>query len=213
MDNVDTVVVLSSATPKPNYCKLLGVGCQKLCGMKPKMGSAFGFAPGGYPKDVDWEGGKAAIDAAKKAGVKHVIWVGSMGGTKTDHFLNTMGDGNILLWKRKAEMYLVNSGVKYTIIHPGGLLPHYGSKVVPGGERELLVGVNDELMDNPPETRCIPREDLAEVVVQCALAPEDCSYKTFDLCSKDPKLGGTPWDKNLAPLLGSLNKTYDWSEP
>lgn len=32
------------------------------------------------------------------------------------------GDGNILLWKRKAEQYLMSSGLKYTIIHPGGKL-------------------------------------------------------------------------------------------
>ena len=29
-------------------------------------------------------------------------------------------NGNILLWKRKAEMYLTSSGIDYTIIHPGG---------------------------------------------------------------------------------------------
>merc|ERR1711953_615628 len=97
-----------------------------------------------------------------------------MGDTKPDHFLNTMGGGNILLWKRKAELYLMKSGLPYTIIHPGGLLPHFGNKLVPGGQRELLVGVNDVLMDNPVESRCIPREDLAEVVVQCSLAPEAC---------------------------------------
>jgi hypothetical protein len=34
----------------------------------------------------------------------------------------TMGgsSGNVLLWKRKAEMYLIESGVDYTIVHPGG---------------------------------------------------------------------------------------------
>lgn len=29
--------------------------------------------------------------------------------------------GNILVWKRKAEEYLIASGLNYTIIHPGGL--------------------------------------------------------------------------------------------
>jgi len=214
MEGMDTVVVLSSATPKPNYCKLMVLMCKKLCRMEVKMGSAFDYQPGGYPEDVDWNGGKAAIDAAAQSGVKHLIWVGSMGGTKPDHFLNMMGNGNILLWKRKAEMYLVKSSLKYTIIHPGGLLPHRGSKVVPGGQRELLVGVNDVMLDNPAESRCIPREDLAEVVVQCALDPAACSNLTFDLSSKDPeKLGGTPWDKNLKTLLGSIDGTYDWTGP
>ena len=39
-----------------------------------------------------------------------------------DNFLNTIGDGMILLWKRRAERYLIDSGLNYTIIHPGGLI-------------------------------------------------------------------------------------------
>lgn len=214
MEGIDVLVVLSSATPKMNYFKMMGQLCRKLCCQTMTMGHAIEYQPGGYPKEVDWEGAKAAIDAAKAAGVKHVIQVGSMGGTNPNHFLNTMGHGNILLWKRKAELYLINSGLDYTIIHPGGLLPHFGKKeVVKGGERELLVGIDDAMLANPTETRCIPREDLAEVVLQCALEPEAIG-KTFDLASKDPIKcadNNKVWDKNLKTLLGSLDgKTYDW---
>jgi uncharacterized protein YbjT (DUF2867 family) len=60
------------------------------------------------------------IDAAKVAGVKQVVLVSSMGGTDPNHPLNKLGDGNILQWKRKAEQYLIASGIPYTIIHPGG---------------------------------------------------------------------------------------------
>jgi len=214
MDGIDILVVLSSATPKPDYCKMVGVMCSKICNKNVNMGTAFGYKPGAFPKDVDWEGGKAAIDAAKVAKVKHVIYVGSMGGTDPDHFLNKMGGGNILLYKRKAEIYLVNSGLSCTIIHPGGLLPHFGSKLVPGGERELLVGVNDSLMKGPTERRCIPRDDLAEVVTQCALEPV---HAIFDLASKDPvkcKDENKVWDRNLKTLLATIaNEKYDYSEP
>ena len=34
----------------------------------------------------------------------------SMGVTKPDHPLNRIGGGKILMWKRMAEQYLVNSG-------------------------------------------------------------------------------------------------------
>lgn len=57
---------------------------------------------------MDWIGAKALIDAAKAAGVKHFVYVGSMGGTQPDNFLNTIGKqddgtgGDILLWKRLA---------------------------------------------------------------------------------------------------------------
>ena len=63
-----------------------------------------------------------------------------MGGTNEDHPLNKMGNGKILIWKRKAEEYLANSGVNYTIIRAGGLQDQ------PGGKRKLIVGDNDELL-------------------------------------------------------------------
>lgn len=215
LTGVDILVVLSSATPKPNYLKIIGQACKKLCCLEVKMGAAFEYKPGGFPKDVDWEGGKAAIDAARKADVQHVIYVGSMGGTKPDHFLNKMGGGDILLWKRKAEMYLRQSGLYYTIVHPGGLLPHFGNKRVLGGERELLVGINDTMMENDAASRCIPREDLAEVVVQIALEPRSYRNVAFDLASNDPiKIPGTtPWDKDLKTLLrkGLDGKKYDYT--
>lgn len=55
-----------------------------------------------------------------------------MGGTDPENFLNKLGGGNVLLWKRKAEQYLIASGLDYTIIHPGGLTDE------PGGRRELV---------------------------------------------------------------------------
>lgn len=40
------------------------------------------------------------------AGVRKVVLVSSMGGTDRNNFLNTIGGGNILVWKRKAEVCL-----------------------------------------------------------------------------------------------------------
>ena len=55
-------------------------------------------------------------------------------GTQPDNFLNSIGkvegdelSGDILLWKRKAENYLIKSGLQYTIVHPGGLLDKEGN--------------------------------------------------------------------------------------
>ncbi|WVZ16960.1 hypothetical protein V8G54_009942, partial [Vigna mungo] len=113
---------------------------------------------------------------SKAAGVKHVVLVGSMGGTNTNHPLNSLGNGNILIWKRKAGQYLADSGFPYTIISytnfypyqevlsvlrislPGGLLDKEG------GIRELIVGKDDELLQT--ETKTIPRADIAEVCIQ-----------------------------------------------
>ena len=59
---------------------------------------------------VDWLGQKAQIDAAKEAGLQQVVLVSSMGGTDPNHRLNSIGNGNILVWKRKSEQYLIDSG-------------------------------------------------------------------------------------------------------
>ena len=37
------------------------------------------------------------ICTAKTAGVKHIVLVGSMGGTDPNHPLNSLGNGNILV--------------------------------------------------------------------------------------------------------------------
>lgn len=113
---------------------------------------------------VDYEGQVAQIDMAKKIGINHVVVVGSMGGTDPNNFLNAVGKnadgsghGDILLWKRRAEKYLVDSGLDYTIIHPGGLTD------TPVGEEEYVLDVNDNLLKN--KKRSISRGDVANLCV------------------------------------------------
>jgi len=95
----------------------------------------FYYKPGQHPEKVDYEGQVKQIDLAKQLGVSHVVLVSSMVGTDPNDFLNALGkkkngegDGDILIWKRKAEKYLVDSGLQYTIIHPGGLKNTPGEK-------------------------------------------------------------------------------------
>lgn len=163
----DALVILTSATP------------QVVAPPQPGQRPEFEYAPDSLPEAIDYQGQKNQIDAAIDAGVKHVVLVGSMGGTNENHPLNKMGNGKILIWKRKAEQYLVDSGVDYTIIRAGGLLNK------PGGKRELLIGKDDELLNNPPNgiPTSIPREDVAETVVR-ALNESDARNKAFDLISK-----------------------------
>ena len=90
----------------------------------------FDYPEGQYPEQVDWEGQKAQIDAAKKAKANQVVIVSSMGGSDKNNRLNALGNGNILIFKRKAEKYLIEQDFSsYTIIHPGGLIDE---KVWPG---------------------------------------------------------------------------------
>ncbi|XP_020087543.1 uncharacterized protein At5g02240-like [Ananas comosus] len=171
-DGIGALIILTSAVPK------MKPGFDPSKGERPE----FYFEDGFYPEQVDWIGQKNQIDAAKAVGVKQIVLVGSMGGTDVNNPLNSIGNGNILVWKRKAEQYLADSGVPYTIIRAGGLQDK------DGGVRELLVGKDDELLKT--DTRTIARADVAEVCIQ-ALQFDEAKFKAFDLASK-PEGEGTP---------------------
>ncbi|XP_057436948.1 uncharacterized protein At5g02240-like [Lotus japonicus] len=172
IQGIDALIILTSAVP------LMKPGFNPTKGERPE----FYFEDGAYPEQVDWIGQKNQIDAAKAAGVKQIVLVGSMGGTDLNNPLNSLGNGNILVWKRKAEQYLADSGIPYTIIRAGGLQDKEG------GVRELIIGKDDEILKT--ETRTIARPDVAEVCIQ-ALNFEEAQFKAFDLASK-PEGAGTP---------------------
>lgn len=165
----------------------------------PKEGQPpnFGWKGDQLPEQVDWEGQKRQIDAAKAAGVKQVVLVSSMGITQKENRLNALGNGNILVWKRKAEEYLIASGLPYTIIHPGGLSDDKG------GERELVLGIEDKLTTSGGPRR-IPREDVAELCVQCLGMPEAIN-RSFDCVAREPADGSptTDFRKLLQELQGN----------
>ncbi|XP_047042986.1 uncharacterized protein At5g02240-like [Lolium rigidum] len=172
VEGIDALVILTSAVPK------MKPGFDPSKGGRPE----FYFDEGSDPEQVDWIGQKNQIDAAKSIGVKQIVLVGSMGGTDLNHPLNKLGNGNILVWKRKAEQYLADCGIPYTIIRAGGLQDK------DGGVRELIIGKDDEILKT--ETKTIARADVAEVCIQ-ALLFEEARFKAFDLASK-PEGEGTP---------------------
>ena len=211
MTGCDAVVLCTSAVPAIKPLSLMKTMATKFLPFVKTSRPAFKFPKNGTPEEVDWLGAKKQIDAAKTAGVKQFVFVSSMGGTNPDNFLNSIGrkkdgsGGDILLWKRKAERYLVASGVPYTIIHPGGLVDEDGSK------RELVVGVNDEIMSNPEfasgGTRSVARADVARVC-KAALGSAAATGVALDLVSK--KAGdGTP-TKDASSVFASPGKyTYE----
>lgn len=184
LSGCQALVILTSAVPQ-----MKGVP-------QPGQRPEFTFAPGEMPEEIDYQGQINQIEAAKAAGVRHIVLVGSMGGTNENHPLNSIGDGKILIWKRKAEQYLIDSGVDYTIIRAGGLLDQ------PGGKRELLVGKDDKLLTNPPDgiPTSVPRADVAEVVVQ-ALREANARNKAFDLISKPEDAPGATITQDFASLF------------
>jgi uncharacterized protein YbjT (DUF2867 family) len=81
-------------------------------------GAAPSFNPFG-PYQVDYEGNKHLIDAAKTAQIQHFVMVSSLCTSQFFHPLNLFW--LILVWKQQAEQYLRRSGLVYTIVRPGGL--------------------------------------------------------------------------------------------
>jgi len=163
IEDCQTLIIVTSAVPQMKA--------------PPKEGERpeFTYPENATPEMIDYQGQVNQIDMAKQAGVNHIILMGSMGGTDENHPLNKLGNGNILIWKRKAEQYLIDSGIDYTIIRAGGLLNE------PGGKRKLLVGKNDTLLKR--ESPTIPREDVADVIVQAVFLPQ-ARNKAFDLVSE-----------------------------
>jgi uncharacterized protein YbjT (DUF2867 family) len=171
---------------------------------------SFVFKKGQYPEKVDYQGQIAQIDLAKKLGMKHVVVVGSMGGTDSTNFLNTIGknadgsgNGDILLWKRKAERYLVDSGLDYTIIHPGGLTD------TPPGQEDFIIDVDDKLIVN--KKRSISRGDVADLCI-AALTVGKGKKVALDVITRAPEEGVKVKSAEEA-LSGFLkeSKTYDYA--
>lgn len=115
---------------------------------------------GGLPKDgerADYLGNKNLIDVAVKAGVQKFILVSSIGSGNSavalpPQALQTLG--SVLAEKEKAEKHLIESGLTYTIIRPGGL------------KSEAATG-NGVLTEDPKIAGTIHRADVAQLVCRC----------------------------------------------
>ena len=133
-----------------------------------------------------------------------------MGGTNADDFLNTIGkdkdgngNGDILVYKRKAEKYLVDSGLHYTIIHPGGL------KDTPCGEMDLKLDVNDNLLNEAK--RSISRCDVARLCV-ASLTAFNGENSSFDCINYATEKGSKP--KSAEDAIKTFlkeEKVYDYT--
>jgi len=158
------------------------------------------YPTGAYPVDIDFNGGKNQVEAFAMAsnGVPGpVVLCSSMGTTEPDSFLDKLGNGQIGFFKLNEEAFLMSSGIPYTIVKPCGLTDDAA------GKRELTVGHDDEMHENPP---VIPRGDVARVMVEALLQPKEAAGLRFDLCSRV----GTP-TTDLSKVFHAAR--YPWESP
>ncbi|BAU14738.1 NAD dependent epimerase/dehydratase family protein [Leptolyngbya sp. NIES-3755] len=118
---------------------------------------------GGLPAEgrrADFEGNRNLIDAALKANVKKFVLVTSIGAGESVVALPPgalEALGAVLKEKEKAEQHLIESGLTYTIVRPGGL------------KSEPATGTGT-LTEDPKIAGSINRADVAELVCRCLVS-------------------------------------------
>jgi uncharacterized protein YbjT (DUF2867 family) len=137
------------------------------------------------PYEVDYQGTKNLVDAAKSAGIDRFVFVSSLCASKLFHPLNLFW--LILVWKRQGEKYLEQSGLDYTIVRPGGL------KNEDNSDRIVMSSV-DTLFDGS-----IPRQKVAQVCVEALFQP-GASRKLVEIVAK----AEAP-ESNWSDLFASVN--------
>jgi nucleoside-diphosphate-sugar epimerase len=142
---------------------------------------------GGLPKDgqrSDYLGNKNLIDAAVKVGVQKFILVSSIGSGESavalpPQAMETLK--SVLLEKEQAEKHLIESGLTYTVIRPGGL------------KSEPATG-NGVLTENYKVAGIIHRADVAQLVCQC-LSSDAANNKILSAVDRNMMYGQTSFEE------------------
>ena len=121
------------------------------------------------PYQVDYEGTKNLVNVAKGQGIEQFVLVSSLCVSQFFHPLNLFW--LVLYWKKQAENYLENSGLKYTIVRPGGLKNDDNSD-------PILVSSADTLFEGS-----IPRIKVAQVCVD-SLFKDDYQQRILEIVTQ-----------------------------
>ncbi len=137
------------------------------------------------PYQIDYQGTKNLVNAAKARGIEHFVIVSSLCVSKFFHPLNLFW--LILYWKQQAERYIQQSGLIYTIVRPGGLKNEDTSD-------NIVMSSADTLFEGS-----IPRQKVARVCVEALFSPE-AKFKIVEIIAS-PETEAKSWSQ----LFGSVN--------
>ncbi|MGA1304178.1 MAG: SDR family oxidoreductase [Cyanobium sp.] len=112
------------------------------------------------PMKVDALAIRSQIAACKEAGVERVVLVSSLCSGRWIHPLNLFG--LILVWKGVGERWLQESGLRWTVVRPGGL-----RETEDGLEQEGVVYTGPEEQDS----QSIPRRLVARACLDALETP------------------------------------------
>ncbi|WP_072619353.1 NAD(P)H-binding protein [Spirulina major] len=130
------------------------------------------------PYQVDYVGTKHLIDATEKQGIERFILISSLCVSQFFHPLNLFW--LVLFWKQQVEQYLQKTGLKFTIVRPGGLLDTDNAD-------PLVVAQADTLFEGR-----IPRRKVAELAVE-SLFYDDSQYKVIETVAQ-PEAQPQSWE-------------------
>jgi nucleoside-diphosphate-sugar epimerase len=140
------------------------------------------------PELVDFAGTRNLVDAAKNAGVKHFVLIGSgRSGPQTDHSTRAV-NGYTRYFKTKGEVYLIGSGVPFTILGAAGLMPKPAGQMGVRFFSRIEYAATTKSTD---ETAVIAIDDIAEIV-SAALRDPAARNKAFAVMN-DPKEPPGAW--------------------
>ncbi len=143
--------------------------------------STVGSTGGDNSELIDYQGSINFVDAAKESGVKHIIYMSSIGAGGAENFstaiINLVTD-KAMKWKSLGEDYIRNSGIDFTIIRPGGLRGDSGTLGIRFEQGDKIIG-------------WIPRGDVASVLVE-SMFNSDALNKTFEVIN-DESLALDAW--------------------
>lgn len=116
---------------------------------------------------VDLDGAIKTIEASKQANIKHYIMVSTYDARR--EAFDSSGDLKpYTIAKHYADEHLKNSGLNYTIVHPGALEDKEGTSKI---ETDLYFDGRSS----------IPREDVASVLKEVALSENKFINKEFQV--------------------------------
>ncbi len=136
------------------------------------------------PYQIDYQGTKNLVNTAKEQKIKHFVLVSSLCVSQFLHPLNLFW--LVLYWKKQSEEYLEQSGLKYTIVRPGGLKNE--DSIEP-----ILMSSADTLFDGS-----IARTKVAQVCVE-SLYQSSAENKILEIISK-PETPDLSWQELFAKV-------------
>ena len=130
------------------------------------------------PKLIDFEATETLINVAASCKVDQFILVTSLGTGKLGFPAGVLNlFGGILIWKRKAEEALEQSGMRYLIVRPGGMERPTDNHRAMGYNMKLAT--RDSLFGGT-----VSRLQIAELIAEAVASPDLASNKCVEVVSE-----------------------------